>query len=382
MKRHASTWATGAILGVVVFIASYPLTAYGVPRGHDWSHELVRVAQVQTAWTDGQFPAAWAPDLYRGWGSPIYLFYAPLFASTSAFVAKQLGGIESGVVVTLALLLVLATVGIFLASQALSHFEGRDRSPPDGADTIDYQGARIAVYLFLFSPYFLSDLYRRNAFSEFTALCLAPLLLAAIFVAYRSPRWARFGVLLTSAAIVLAHNLSALVFCAITLGSIAFLYGFDRAESPARRAILAGGGFGIALTMWFWWPALTLQPLIRSEELLRGKFHFEQNFPSWSELFGWGHAASTGPLVALVLLATLMSLPGVPLRSSTWRARSSLLLGGLLLLLLMRPVSTPLWSHLPWMRLLQFPWRLAGPLALIAALLGGLCFQRLTTTLT
>jgi hypothetical protein len=34
------------------------------------------------------------------------------------------------------------------------------------------------------------------------------------------------------------------------------------------------------------------------------------------------------------------------------------------------------------MRLLQFPWRLAGPLALIAALLGGLSFRRWTTRLT
>ena len=98
MKPHLAIWLTGTLLGATVLLVSLPLAIYGVPRGHDWSHELVRVAQIQAAFEDGQLPPAWAPDLYHGWGSPIFLFYAPLFATLASLAAGLLGSVDRAIV--------------------------------------------------------------------------------------------------------------------------------------------------------------------------------------------------------------------------------------------------------------------------------------------
>ena len=370
MKVSRSQGVTGIVLFVVVLLTTLPLWQHGIPRGHDWMFELVRIAQMQASLEDGQLPAAWAPDLYHGWGSPIFLFYAPLFALTASAGVGLLGSTEPGVLATLVLLLTLGAGGIILASQQLSLAEGESEASHRAASS------RVALYLFLFNPYLLADLYLRNAFAELTALCLAPYLLAAIFAAGRRPRWALFGTLAGSVAILLAHNLSALIYASLVLAALPLLYGFFGSRGgKARKAVLIGGGWGFALTLWFWWPAVALKPLIRSEELLTGKFRFQENFATLGETFGWGRIVSVGPLIALVLFAGIILLIRTPRDHPAWRIRCGLVSASLVYLFFMRALSIPLWEVIPWMPLLQFPWRFLGPFALVTSLLGGVCFS-------
>ena len=54
--------------------------------GHDWIFELVRLAEFRHAVAAGQIPPFWAPDLYGGFGSPIFLFYPPLYLTTASLL--------------------------------------------------------------------------------------------------------------------------------------------------------------------------------------------------------------------------------------------------------------------------------------------------------
>ncbi len=77
--------------------------------------------------------------------------------------------------------------------------------------------------------------------------------------------------------------------------------------------------------------------------------------------------------IAAALLGVLVALAALRRRGAL-RAMGAALLGvaGLLVLalLLMAPVSAPLWDVLPLARFIAFPWRLLGPALLFAALLG------------
>ena len=77
---------------VAVVVSCFPLLQ-GFPRGHDWIFELVRVTEYGHALGAGQYPPFWADNLYGGYGSPIFLFYAPQFmlvASVFSEVTLQL----------------------------------------------------------------------------------------------------------------------------------------------------------------------------------------------------------------------------------------------------------------------------------------------------
>src|SRR5439155_25706512 len=73
---------------LAVIIASLPFLTVGFPAGHDSSYGLVRVAEFKSSLVNGQFPPYWGNNLYGGYGSPIFLFYAALFlfVSTICFV--------------------------------------------------------------------------------------------------------------------------------------------------------------------------------------------------------------------------------------------------------------------------------------------------------
>ena len=49
---------------VALAISCAPLLLGGFPQGHDWSFELVRVAEYRAALGAGQLPPYWAENLY------------------------------------------------------------------------------------------------------------------------------------------------------------------------------------------------------------------------------------------------------------------------------------------------------------------------------
>lgn len=373
MTRHRQAALTGLLVGLTLLIAAAPLWQ-GVPRGHDWSHELVRWAQMKAALHDGQLPPAWAPDLYGGWGSPVFVFYAPLFTLLGNAVELMVQEVALAVRLTLVLLLAVGAVGAWRAGVAASGFSTDSGSPASGPDEAGEAATlgRCTAILYLLHPYLLADLYLRNAWAEATALCLAPWWLASLLVAGRRPRAAGFGVWATATLLILAHNLSALLFAVATVVAIPWLYwGSTPPARRARRALTLGGLSALATTAWFWWPALTLTRWVRPEELTQGKFQWQDNFVPIFETFGWTPVFGVGPLLLVLLVGTLITLARTPAGAGR-RLRLALVAAAAIALFLMHPASQALWVRLPFLPLLQFPWRLLGPLGLFAALAGAL----------
>lgn len=363
MKIQAS-WLR-ALPWLAAVLSCWPLLGSGFPRGHDWILELTRVAEYQAALIGGQLPPYWAENLYGGYGSPVYLFYAPLFSAGASALGWATGAVSSGatwMVIVLSLISVPAIVAMLRAALSL-----------DGAGGVpDESAVRVGACVYLLHPYLIGDKLLRNADAEFAGLCLMPLVLAGLFRAGTQPRRAFFWLSGGLALTVLAHNLTALVALGIAFVAAGVLYG---APIRPRTWVVIGASVlaGLALAAFFWVPAFSMTPLVRTEELLQGKFDFHLQFKPMSSLFGYEKFYAAGVVTPLAVLACAV----VALQTRS-RLAWATLAGALGAVFLMTPASTAIWEHAPLLALFQFPWRWGGPLALFAALGASLAFARFT----
>lgn len=351
------------VIILLLLITSIPIIGLYYPLGHDWIFELVRVAEFKAALQDNQCPPYWAPDLYGGMGSPIFLYYAPLYA----FISTLLFSITSNIEISSALAVIfISGAGIYFMYLFLKEllryhniFEG--------------SAVRIGLYLFSLSPYLIADKFIRNANAEYTALCFAPLVLYGVIRIARQPLYGTLVVAAGVALTVLAHNLTALVVVAIALVSLIALYA-----SKQKNYLFHGIGglvLGLGLSAFFWIPALVYKSHIRISELTTGKFDYHMQFKGLLDYFSYDHFYSIGVMVPLILLITAFTIV-YSIKSSVRRDIVSTLIFiffiTILFISLMTRASMVLWDNVPFLNLFQFPWRMMGPLAIAAATAGTL----------
>lgn len=340
-----TSWRRLAAFALVLLPVLAPLLLLGYPRGHDWRLELVRTAQFQAAWADGQIVPFWAPDLYGGFGSPVFTFYAPLGSAIAAGAGLVTGSVLRGSAVALALILVLAAWGGARLARAVG-------APP-------VMGALLVAW----QPYLLTNAFVRNAAGEALGLVLLVWLVATTLELDREYRWG--GVAACLALVVLAHNLTAMLAIGVL---VVLTLGLPGAWRPRVRVVAVASVVGAALSAWFWLPVLVYRDLVQLGDLGQGKFDIMANLVKgvpWLALDG-------RPAVGWMALIGLCAGVWVSMAAIEPGRRRLALLGvggGAGLLILMQPLSAPVWAAVPGLALLQFPWRLLGLLGLCTTVL-------------
>jgi hypothetical protein len=355
MKRNY-TWLA-AIPYLAALISCAPLIVGGFPQGHDWTFELARVAEFSHALDEGQFPPHWAPNLYGGYGSPVFLFYAPAFVALAVAVSPVFDSAAAGASLVVVL---FSFVGVFAVRRLFDAIPGAN-----------LQGGRIAATVFALHPYLIGDKLIRNANAEFAALCLLPFALEGLMRLERQPLRGTVVVAGGLAVSILSHNLTAMICLALLLGGTLWLHGWR----DARRtwlALASGLAVGLLIAAFVWLPALALRDAVNIGDLTRGKFDFHNQWKPIGEFFGYSQFFSAGALTpaALVLAAWV----GVRRSAGAFAGRRfsmGLLAAALIFIGLQLRVSTPVWESLPWLPLVQFPWRFMGPLALVSSVAAG-----------
>jgi len=171
MKQRFS-WLE-AIPFLAALISCVPLIDAGFPQGHDWTFEIARVAEYSHALGEGQFPPHWAPNLYGGYGSPVFLFYAPAFVALANAVSPL---VDSAAASASLVLIFFSFVAVFAVRRLFAAIPG-----------VAPHGGRIAATLFALHPYLIGDKLIRNANAEFIALCLLPFALEGLMRLDRQP---------------------------------------------------------------------------------------------------------------------------------------------------------------------------------------------------
>lgn len=361
-------WGLLLALALGLFAAAPFLSRGGLPHQTDAELHVYRAAELGHIIREGVLYARWAPNLYLGYGYPIFNYYAPLtYYLSNAFALVFPGvGIVAGVKGVFVVGLLLASLGTYLLGRGLF-------GPEAGV---------LAAASFTFSPYILFiDPHARGDLAEHFAICLAPLVFYFFDQLIRSPNRGRLiGSVLSLGAVVFSHNLMGLVVSALMVSYWLWQVLIDQKR---ERALWGPVVFTLAagLIAVFWLPALLESDAVKLEVIGPGHFDFRKHFLYLGELLApsrridWG---AIGPRFRhnlglaqwiLVLPTLLVIAKSSEVREQFGRQRNASFFAvtALGLVFLMLPASTFIWESVPLMPYLQFPWRLLGPTNLMLA---------------
>jgi hypothetical protein len=376
---------------LIAVIAVWPLISRAsLPEGTDAELHIFRLYELSQLIRGGELYPRWAPDFYHGYGYPIFNYYAPL-TYYLGLPLELLPGVDAVLAVK-----ALFAAGIVLAGIGCYGFVRDNWGRPAGF---------VAAAMMMYAPYVqYIDPHIRGALPESFSFAVFPLALWALDRLRQRPGWGAWAAsVLLVAAVILTHNLMALLFYGLLVAWVVWQIGLSWAGRPAgarwpagwRDRLFGDGGrlvvallLGVGVAAFFWLPVVLERNAVNLTTLIGAgdNYDFRTHFLSWRELLAfsqrpdWG--ATQSPFVFNLGVAQWLggALGVVMLALGRVHGRGHLLyfvLALLVLLVLMLPVSAPLWEALPFMAYFQFPWRLLGGAAVMLAVLGGAGFGAL-----
>jgi hypothetical protein len=347
----------------------WPLLGADVPCTDDGGLYYYQAVATRHSLVQGVVYSRWLPDAALGYGIPFYAFREPLTRYlVLAFLLAGANG-PPALNLTFALGVLIAGWGVYRLAR----------------DVFQSEAAGVAAGVAaMAAPYTMLIFYRRGALAESYALVLLPWVLWAFWRAGRDGgAWPVVRAALILGAFALAHNISMMLALPV-VGLYAVIVA--RLHNGRRRAWLrsiAAYLAGIGLAAFFLVPAYVERNLVRTAALtsIRNNTYF-YNFVDLAELFSpptahnpaWLNPAMTIHVgLVLVLLAFIGWVAGWFLHKDRAR-RAHLAFFGLLAvgyIVMVLPISRPVWDAIPLLAFVQFPWRLIGQASVMLAVLAG-----------
>lgn len=363
------TYPFAVILICSIYIA-LPLARQGFFESHEYLHNLVRLAEVDDAVHHGQLYARWFPNLNGGYGYPFLNYYSPLAFYIGEIFRLVRFSIPICVKLVFALAIVLAGLGMYLFARL--YF-----STP---------GALVAAVAYLLAPYHIVNIYVRGNIAEFTAMGILLFVFWGLVRVARMPRIQNVLLFAVSyGLLILAHNITALA-TSVLLAVFALFLILRKKSRRVTLAICGGAALGLALSAFYWLPALAEMKYVKITVLTQDYLNYSNHFVyPWQLIVpGWGYGLSEkGPVDgmsfqlglahwAFIAIALFVCLIKRFRRHAQDPGTTVFFLVSLLaLIFLMLPCSKALWDHAPLIPYIQFPWRLLALVALLSSFLGG-----------
>ena len=341
----------------------------------------------------------WLPDLYLGFGYPVFSFYSPLAYLTVVIVGDITGTtVDVAVRVTMVVTVLFGALGTFLLARSL--VAPGSRHDPWTTTVASLSGVGMMVT----SPYpFITNLFFRGDLPEAMALAWLPwfwLALRGLVTRRNADGRDVSGIVasgLAGAALILTHQLSALIAAAV---AVIVVIGSCRSSSvrTTTQLVAFAGTVAIGITALFWMPLLADAPSVRLDAVGHAVTEVLDRLSPvtapvrwvWPYPHGWDPASKRAPggpvlpgitqLVVVVLFAGLLLIRRVR-RSSVQDAGNGVLFTvfGVVLVpwFLNLQISGVIWEAVGALRFIQFPWRLIGPLSLGVAMATAVVVARL-----
>lgn len=370
VASHPQRFLGPAIIVLAAVIAAAPLLLHGPSCSGDLVFHFISWLDGQHSMSTGLLYPHWANSPNFGAGEPRFVFYPPI----SWMAGGILGTFLRWSFVPLALfILFLAATG--LANRALAR------------EVMDDPPATLSGCAAIFLGYALFNIYKRNDFAELTGGFWIPLLLL-FALRRRNPSgnfWERTfdgsaaPLALIVAGIWLSNGplgiMASYLLAAVALASALI----EKSMTPVVRAA-ASTVAGMSLASLYLIPAISERNWVSIRNAMNSTNYAVEN--------NWLFARHADPLLAshdillhrvsnvavAMLVVTFLAgaiawIRGAVPGERRWWLPMALIPPVVLFLLF--PVSQPVWSLLPELRLLQFPWRwlvvLESPMAICFA---------------
>jgi hypothetical protein len=354
-----------------------PFFWLGTASGHDFEFHADSWLDVAGQWKEGVLYPRWAEWANHGFGEPRFIFYPP----SSWMLGAALGSVLPWNAVPIVFIVLVQTFS------GLSAFPLVRRILPERATLF-------CVACYVANPYALLIVYMRSDFAELLANAFFPLLfLAALRICDALEGEERFVEQSYDKAVVFF----AVVFAAVWLSnapagviasySSALVFGFFALSRKSWQPLIRGGAglaLGFGLTGFYLLPAAYEQRWVNIGQALSTGLLPSENFlfttindPEHT-LFNWIVSSIAVLTLTLAGLAAIGAKRRNENRGGTLEARlwQMLLLLAATATLLMLRFTSPLWTLLPKLRFVQFPWRWMSLLAVPFAIFLGLAMAR------
>ncbi len=331
-------------------IAGVRITGYG--RSQDGGFAVLALRDFLTAQADGAAFPRWAAAANGGLGAPIFFFYPPGAYAFASMLAHLLPGD-------------ITEVGILAATETCFRALSVLTCAVWLRNRVDWSSATLGGACYALMPYVaLINPQVRLAFADTAAGVVLPLAFLAVDLG-RGRILRTIGLVAPAMALLVVTHLP----LAVLSGGLCVAYaGFcglsvlDRVQRAASAS--AGVLLGLALAGVTLVPALLLQPFSQMETLdapfydPTTHFMFTMRFSSAMDVVL--HGAMLVPVLCGVLAWVWTGRRGV---SGLLPILATLALAAFLL----QPLSRPVWDHIPFLRHVQFPFRLGLPISLLGA---------------
>lgn len=339
-------------------------------------HTLRAIAYRHATTTDAGLWPPYVPGIATGYGAPLFTYFPP----TAYLVPAGLGAL--GLSGEMAWRCSLAMYALLMAGGAYA------LGNRWGGSQTGFLLAAGNVY----APYVLFDAYTRGTSSEYLGLAILPWALWALtrWVQDRRP----IDLLLSSgfiASLVLVHNIVALLGGLLIAGYSIGLWwsSIDGDESTSRIgraiAIAIAGITSLALSAFFWWPALTETDAVKIDAVAEALDFIDvaRTLRPLTEIFALPQTADVSLQNAQIPIAfswwSIVLVSGLVLKRREDDDQSIprwLVLWGIGFVVMATagqlPFVAPLTDEIPFFGYLQFAWRLmilgTLPLTILAAI--------------
>ncbi len=362
-----------ALIPLVALLAVLPILLRGPSCGHDFDFHLLSWLEASTQFAHGGVPH-WAFTPAYNAGEPRFVFYPPL--------SWMLGGLLGLVLPWQFVPAVFTWIALTGSGLSFFSFARRYTAPP---------AALLGATFYLANPYMLFTAYERTAFAELLAAAFLPLLLAAALE--RHPRILPIALPL---ALLWLTNAPAAVLSTYGLAFLAavrLIPQISHSPTPEPRrfalTITAGTLLGLSLAAFYILPAAYERRFVSIDMAVApgmqpaDHFLFHRMSGHTPDDLFHNQVVRTASEVALTLLlgiACTLPLARRRLHPDSHPASIDPILPlsalALTIAFLLTPASTLIWTYLPQLRFLQFPWRLSALLGLIFALFAALALNR------
>jgi hypothetical protein len=347
-------WMIGLVAIIPVCLPFFRTELF---KPHDFTH-LARIAELSDTIESGAFPPRWSENFGFGYGMPLFSFYAPLPYYFGALL--HLIGLSISTSVIL-----LFLVHFYLSFMAM-YFLSKEFAGP----IFRYLGALLFIYV----PYRAVDVYVRGSLGELYGILfitLSLLSLTKLLSKKYNPGWFIVSTL-SIAGLILSHNLMMMIGLPMILGyGLLLVILLPQRRKRAFFRLIGAILLGVGISAYFLFPAILEKQHTSVDRLTEEGGDFRQHFVYLrqyiSSPFGYG-GSIVGPedgisfeIGKIHLLLSVIAGAGLlfswkRLPASKYVATFALM--AVLLSLFMASFHSEfIWSLLPFVSYLQFPWR-------------------------
>lgn len=329
---------------------TWPFYRAGYFPTHDGEWAIVRLTEMVRELKDLQIPPRWSTYLNHGFGYPLFSFTYPLPYYLGALL-KFFGLSYTWSIKSLFLFSVFASVFfMYLLAKEL----------------VGKLGAVMASMLYTIMPYRLVNLYQRGNLGESLSLAFFPLIFyLALLLKKKSTKTRAILLSVSIVSLILTHNISALLFIPF---SAVFLFLI---RIPPRQIFFVLL-LGFSLSLYFTLPALRESGFLYLSGIsLADK---SRHFLDLGHLLnlvkqpGVDLYLGLGILPLLLFAAAAIFLAGFKKIKRLLKIQFAFFMAAVLLLIFMSTKYSVLFWQLPFLKTIDFPWRVMTPLIFFTSL--------------